>query len=116
MSNIKKFIGEQAYKYIENSAYNTDAIRKALVTPQNARNVFADLSEYEARSLVAEISNTGTIGQVRKTTLEEIKEAFAEAGYTTVIFDDEQAISDCAKYYASGELICSYNSLKSRMR
>jgi DNA-directed RNA polymerase subunit F len=116
MSNIKKFIGEQAYKYIENSAYNVDAIRSALVTPQNAREIFADLTEYEARSLVAEISNSGTIGQVRPTTQEEIKAAFAESGYTTVIFDDKQAIAECVKYYRDNERICTYNSLESRMR
>jgi len=115
-NNIKRFIGEQAYKYIENSAYNADALRSALITPQNARAVFSDLSEYEARSLVAEISNSGTIGQVRPTTQEEIIAAFAEGGYTTVIFDDKDAISECAKYYRDNERICTYNSLENRMR
>jgi DNA-directed RNA polymerase subunit F len=116
MSSIKKFIGEQAYKYIENSAYNADAIRKALITPQNARAVFSDLTEYQARSLVAEISNSGMIGKVRPTTQEEIKAAFAEAGYTTVIFDDKEAIAECVKYYRPNERICTYNSLDNRMK
>lgn len=116
MSNIKKFIGEYAYKHIENMAYDKDALRKALVTPANARAVFSDLTEYEIKSLVADISNSGTIGTVRETTQEEIKKAFAENGYTTVIFDDEQAIAECKKYYRDGEIICTYNNLKSRMR
>jgi hypothetical protein len=116
MSNIKKFIGEYAYKHIENMAYNTDALRVALVTPANARAVFSDLSEYEIKSLVADISNSGTIGTVRKTTQEEIKKAFAEGGYNTVIFDDEQAIAECKKYYSASEVICTYNNLKQRMQ
>jgi hypothetical protein len=116
MASIKKFIGEQAYKYIGNSAYDADALRAALLTPQNARAVFADLTEYQARSLVATISNSGTIGSVQSTTQEEIKAAFAEAGYTTVIFDDEHAMAECAKYYSEGEKICTYNNLKARMQ
>ena len=116
MSNIKKFIGEYAYKHIENMAYNADALRVALVTPANARAVFSDLSEYEIKSLVADISNSGTIGTVRQTTQEEIKKAFAENGYNTVIFDDEQAIAECKKYYSAGEVICTYNNLKQRMQ
>lgn len=116
MSNIKKFIGEHAYKCIENMAYNSEAIRVALVTPTNARAIFADLSEYEIKSIVADISNSGTIGTVRNTTQEEIKQAFAESGYTTVIFDDEQAISECKKYYNAGEVICTYNNLEKRMQ
>lgn len=115
MSNIKKFIGEYAYKCIENSAYSADALRSALITPQNARAVFSDLTEYEIRSLVAEISNSGTIGKIRPSTQEEIKAAFAEGGYTTVIFDDEQAIAECAKYYRDNERICTYNALSNRM-
>lgn len=116
MSNIKKFIGEYAYKHIENMVYNADSLRVALVTPANARAVFSDLSEYEIKSLVADISNSGTIGTVRNTTQEEIKKAFAESGYTTVIFDDEQAIADCKKYYSAGEVICTYNNLEKRMQ
>jgi hypothetical protein len=116
MSNIKKFIGEYAYKHIENMAYNADALRIALVTPANARAVFSDLSEYEIKSLVADISNSGTIGTVRQTTQEEIKQAFAEGGYNTVIFDDEQTIAECKKYYSVGEVICTYNNLKQRMQ
>ena len=116
MSKIKKFIGEYAYKHIKNMAYDADALRKALVTPTNARAVFSELSEYEIKSLVSDISNSGTIGTVRKTTKEEIKEAFAKGGYTTVIFDDEQAIAECKKYYRKGEVICTYNNLQERMR
>ena len=112
MSSIKKFIGEYAYKCIENMAYDADALRKALITPANARAVFSELSEYEVKSLVADISNSGTIGTVRKTTQEEIITAFAKGGYTTVIFDDEQAIAECKKYYRDGEVICTYNNLK----
>jgi len=115
MKNIKKFIGEYAYKYIKNMAYSTDALRKALVTPTNARAVFSELSEYEIKSLVTDISNSGTIGTVRNTTQEEIIVAFAKGGYTTVIFDDEQAIAECKKYYRDGEVICTYNNLKRRM-
>ena len=115
MGKIKKFIGEYAYKSIENMAYNADALRAALVTPTNARAVFSELSEYEIKSLVADISNSGTIGTVRNTTQEEIREAFAKGDYTTVIFDDEQAISECKKYYSNNEVICTYNNLKKRM-
>lgn len=115
MGKIKKFIGEYAYKHIKNMAYDADALRKALVTPTNARAVFSELSEYEIKSLVTDISNSGTIGTVRKTTQEEIITAFAKGGYTTVIFDDEQAIAECKKYYRDGEIICTYNSLKKRM-
>jgi hypothetical protein len=115
MGKIKKFIGEYAYKCIKNMAYNTDALRKSLVTPANARAVFSELTEYEIKSLVADISNSGTIGTVRNTTQEEIIAAFAKGGYTTVIFDDEQAIAECKKYYRDGEVICTYNNLKRRM-
>lgn len=115
MGKIKKFIGEYAYKCIENMAYDADALRQALVTPANARAVFSELSEYQVKSLVADISNSGTIGTVRKTTQEEIITAFAKGGYTTVIFDDEQAIAECKKYYRDGEIICTYNNLKKRM-
>jgi hypothetical protein len=116
MSNIKKFIGEYAYKNIENMAYNAEALRNALLTPANARAVFSDLSEYEIKSLVSDISNSGTIGTVRNTTQEEIKKAFAENGYNTVIFDDEKAITECKKYYSAGEVICTYNNLEKRMQ
>lgn len=115
MSSIKRFIGEYAYNQIENSAYNADSIRNSLVTPKNAREVFSDLTEYEIRSLVADISNSGTIGKVYSTTQEEIIAAFAKGGYTTVIFDDEQKIKECAKYYRDNERICTYNALEKRM-
>lgn len=116
MGKIKKFIGEYAYKCIENMPYNADALRQALVTPANARAVFSELSEYEIKSLVTDISNSGTIGTVRKTTQEEIITAFAKGGYTTVIFDDKQAIEECKKYYRNGEVICTYNNLEKRMQ
>lgn len=116
MSSIKKFIGEYAYKCIENMAYDADALRKALITPANARAVFSELSEYEIKSLVADISNSGTIGTVRKTTQEEIITAFAKGGYTTVIFDDKDAIEECKKYYRNDEVICTYNNLEKRMQ
>jgi len=116
MGKIKKFIGEYAYNCIKNIAYDTDALRKALVTPTNARAVFSDLAEYEVKSLVTNISNSGTIGVIRKTTQEEIRETFAEAGYTTVIFDDEQAIAECKKYYRDNETICTYRNLQRRMQ
>lgn len=116
MGKIKRFIGEYAYKCIENMAYDADALRKALITPANARAVFSELSEYEIKSLVADISNSGTIGTVRKTTQEEIITAFAKGGYTTVIFDDKDAIAECKKYYRDGEVICTYNNLEARMR
>jgi hypothetical protein len=116
MGKIKKFIGEYAYKCIENMAYDADALRKALITPANARAVFSELSEYEIKSLVADISNSGTIGTVRKTTQEEIITAFAKGGYTTVIFDDKDAIEECKKYYRNDEVICTYNNLEKRMQ
>ena len=115
MGNIKKFIGEYAYKHIKNMAYSPEAFRNALLTPTNARAVFSGLSEYEVKSLVAEICNSKTIGVVRNTTKEEIVEAFRKGGYTTVIFDDKQAIEECAKYYRSDETICTYNNLERRM-
>lgn len=116
MSKIKKFIGEYAYKSIENMAYNTEALRSALVTPLNARAVFSELSEFEIKSLVTDISNSGTIGTIRKTTQDEIIKSFNESGYTTVIFDDEQKIAECKEYYSNGEIICTYNDLKRRMQ
>ena len=114
--NLKNFVGEYAWNTIKNIAVDADALRKALVTPQNARNVFANLPEYEIRSLCAEISNSGVIGQIRETTQEEIIEAFKSAGYDRVIFDDLDAISECKKYYNLGEIICTYNSLQQRMK
>lgn len=113
--NLKKFIGEYAFNIIKNITVDAEAIRKALVTTQNARNVFSDLTEYEVKSLCAEISNNGTIGQIRNTTQEEIKQAFNSVGYDVVIFDDEEKIAECKKYYSQNEIICTYNSLKSRM-
>lgn len=116
MGNIKKFVGEYAYNIIKNMAVDQEALRKALVTPQNARNVFSDLSEFDVKSLCTEISNSGTIGQIRQTTQEEIIKAFNSVGYDRVIFDDEQKIAECKKYYKQGEVICTYNNLQSRMR
>jgi hypothetical protein len=115
VKNLKKFIGERAYNIIKNITVDADAIRRALITPQNARAVFADLTEFEIKSLCTEISNSGIIGKVRETTREEIIKAFNSAGYDKVIFDDEVAISECRKYYKQGEVICTYNDLQSRM-
>lgn len=115
MGKIKKFIGEYAYKNIKNIAYSEEAIRSALITPRNARAVFSELTEYEVKSIVSDMSTTGTIGKVEQATQEEIKDIFAENGYTTVIFDDEEAISKCVKYYKNNEIICTYNNLKGRM-
>jgi hypothetical protein len=114
--NVKKFVGEYAFNVIKNIAVDNEAIRKALVTPQNARNVFCDLSEYEIKSLCTEISSSGTIAQIRSTTQEEIRDAFDSVGYDTIIFDDETAISECRKYYSKNEVICTYNNLQARMR
>lgn len=116
MGNIKKFVGEYAYNIIKNMAVDKEAIRKALITPQNARAVFSELSEFEVKSICTEISNSGTIGQVRETTQEEIIKVFNSIGYDRVIFDDEQEIAECKKYYKQGEVICTYNNLQSRMR
>jgi hypothetical protein len=116
MSNIKKFIGEYAYKNIENMMYNKESLCNALVTRKNAKAVFSELSEFEIKSLVSEISNSGTIGTVRKTTQEEIKNTFSENGYNIVIFDDKKFIIDCKKYYSDGEVICTYNNLDKRMQ
>ena len=115
MGNLRKFIGEYAYNIIQNFAVDEGKIRKALVTPQNARNVFSDLSEFQIKSLCSEISNSGTIGTVRQTTQKEITDAFNSAGYDTVIFDDKEKIAECRKYYTLGETICTYNDLKGRM-
>ena len=115
MGNLKKFIGEYAYNIIQNFAVDEGKIRKALVTPQNARNVFSDLPEFQIKSLCSEISNSGTIGTVRQTTQKEITDAFNSAEYDTVIFDDEEKIAECRKYYTLGETICTYNDLKGRM-
>lgn len=113
---MKNFLGEKAFKHIENTAYDSEAIRAALVTPQNARAVFSDLTEFQTKSLISEICDSGAIGKVIHSTQEEIKSKFAEAGYGTVIFDDEQEIDKCQKYYAGGERICTYNNLRARMR
>lgn len=114
--NLKKFVGEAAYNIIQNTAVDGEKLRSALITPQNARAVFADLAPFEIKSLCAEISNTGQIGTIRKTNREEIKAAFAMAGYTEVVFDDAEKIRAAEKYYAAGETICTYNSLEGRMR
>lgn len=115
MSNLKKFVGEQSYNLIKNIAVDGEALRAALITSQNARNVFSDLSEFEIKSLCSEISNSGMIGKVRNTTKEEIISAFNKSGYDQVIFDDEEKITECKKYYAQNETICTYNNLKGRM-
>lgn len=116
MGNIKKFVGDYAFNMIKNMAIDEEAIRKALVTPQNARNVFSELNEFDAKSLCTEISNSGKIGKTRETTQEEIIKVFNSVGYDRVIFDDEREIYECKKYYKTGEVICTYNNLESRMR
>lgn len=115
MSSLKKFVGDYAYSYIKNIAVDQDKLRHALVTPQNARNVFSELDEFQIKSICAEISANDTFGTIRETTQEEIIEDFKKAGYDTVIFDDEERIAECEKYYASGEVICTYNNLSGRM-
>lgn len=115
MSNLKKFVGDYAYSYIKNIAVDTEKLRSALVTPQNARNVFSDLDEFQIKSICSEISANDTFGTIRETTQEEIVEDFMKAGYDTVIFDDREKIAECEKYYASGEKICTYNNLSGRM-
>lgn len=115
MGSLRKFVGDYAYSYIKNIAVDQEKLRKALVTPQNARNVFSELDEFQIKSICAEISADATLGTVRKTTQEEIIEDFKKAGYDTVIFDDEERIAECKKYYASGEVICTYNNLSGRM-
>ena len=115
MGNLKKFVGDYAYSYIKNIAVDQEKLHKALVTPQNARNVFSELDEFQIKSICAEISANDTFGTIRKTTQEEIIEDFKKAGYDTVIFDDEEKIAECKKYYAAGEVICTYNNLSGRM-
>lgn len=115
MSNLKKFVGDYAYSYIKNIAVDAEKLRSALVTPQNARNVFSELDEFQIKSICSEISANDTFGTIRETTQEEIIEDFMKAGYDTVIFDDKEKIAECEKYYASGERICTYNNLSGRM-
>lgn len=115
MGNLKKFVGDYAYSYIKNIAVDQEKLRKALVTPQNARNVFSELDEFQIKSICAEISANDSFGTIRETTQEEIIEDFKKAGYNTVIFDDEEKIAECKKYYAAGEVICTYNNLSGRM-
>ena len=115
MGNLKKFVGDYAYSYIKNIAVDQEKLRKALVTPQNARNVFSELDEFQIKSICAEISANDTFGTIRETTQEEIIEEFKKAEYDTVIFDDEERIAECKKYYAAGEVICTYNNLSGRM-
>lgn len=115
MSNLKKFVGDYAYSYIKNIAVDQDKLRHALVTPQNARNVFSELDEFQIKSICSEISANDTFGTIRETTQDEIIEDFNKAGYDTVIFDDKEKIAECEKYYASGERICTYNNLSGRM-
>ena len=90
MSNLKKFVGDYAYSYIKNIAVDAEKLRSALVTPQNARNVFSDLDEFQIKSICSEISANDTFGTIRETTQEEIVEDFMKAGYDTVIFDDRE--------------------------
>ena len=101
---------------LKNSAVDSESLHAALITPQNARAVFADLSEHDIKSICAEISSNGTIGQLQNATQEDIVKAFAAVGYYTVIFDDEEAIYEARKYYRSEELICTYNDLPHRMQ
>ena len=115
MGNLKKFVGDYAYSYIKNIAVDQEKLRKALVTPQNARNVFSELDEFQIKSICSEISANDTFGTIRETTQEEIIEDFKRAGYDTVIFDNEEKIAECKKYYAAGEVICTYNNLSGRM-
>lgn len=115
MGNLKKFVGEYAYNIIKNMVVDEESLRKALVTPQNARAIFSDLNEFDIKSLCTEISNSGRIGQVRETKQEEILEAFNSIGYDKVIFDNESEIFECKKYYKTNEVICTYNNLKGRM-
>lgn len=115
MSNLKKFVGDYAYSYIKNIAVDQEKLRKALVTPKNARNVFSELDEFQIKSICSEISANDTLGVIRETTQEEIIEDFNKAGYDTVIFDDKEKIAECEKYYAAGERICTYNNLSGRM-
>lgn len=115
MGNLKKFVGDYAYSYIKNIAVDQEKLRKALVTPQNARNVFSELDEFQIKSICAEISANDTFGTIRETTQEEIIEDFKKVGYDTVIFDDEEKIAECKKYYAAREVICTYNNLSGRM-
>lgn len=115
MGNLKKFVGDYAYSYIKNIAVDQEKLREALVTPQNARNVFSELDEFQIKSICAEISTNDTFGTIMETTQEEIIEDFKKAGYNTVIFDDEEKIAECKKYYAAGEVICTYNNLSGRM-
>ena len=115
MGNLKKFVGDYAYSYIKNIAVDQDKLKKALVTPQNARNVFSELDEFQIKSICSEISSNDTFGTIRETTQEEIIEDFKKAGYDTVIFDDEKRIAECEKYYAPDERICTYNNLSGRM-
>lgn len=115
MGNLKKFVGDYAYSYIKNIAVDQDKLKKALVTPQNARNVFSELDEFQIKSICSEISANDTFGTIRETTQEEIIEDFKKAGYDTVIFDNEEKIAECKKYYAAGEVICTYNNLSGRM-
>lgn len=114
--NLKNFVGEYAYNIIKNSAVDGEKLRSALVTPQNARNVFSELTEFEVKGICTEICNSGEIGVIRKTNQAEITEAFKKAGYDTVIFDDENRIRDTQKYYRTGETICTFNNLSGRMR
>jgi hypothetical protein len=114
--SLKNFVGEYAYNIIKNSAVDGEKLRSALVTPQNARNVFSELTEFEVKGICTEICNSGEIGVIRKTNQAEIIEAFKKAGYDTVIFDDENRIREAQKYYRAGETICTYGNLAGRMR
>ena len=78
--------------------------------------MFLGLDEFQIKSICSEISANNTFGPIRKTTRDEIVEDFKSVGYNTIIFDDEEKIAECAKYYAKGERICTYNNLPGRMK
>ncbi len=116
MGNIRNFIGEKGYKAIRNMAYDEAAIRKALITPGNARRIFNSRSEEFAVEFVTMLSGAdSSIAKVRPTTQAEIIEAFAKGGYDKVIFDDYDEILACKEYYRPRETICTYNNLRNRM-
>lgn len=114
-TNLKKLLGERAYNVIKNMDLDGEKLRKAFVTSKNAKACMEDLDEYQIKSLLSTICGTDEIGTVLKSTQEEITAKFNSVGYDTVIFDDEEKIAECAKYYAEGERICTYNNLKGRM-
>lgn len=117
MGNLKKFIGEYAYNTVKNIAVDEDRIRQALVTPQNARAVFSELTEFEIKSLCAEISNSETIDQIRETTQQEIYDCIVNIGgvylkyhteknnvyFGAFVLDGDNGVrySDTSRYYVT---------------